>query len=154
MSQEVEGLVETSTNFASVKTNADEIYLEFFSRSSTESAKEELALQIEALFRLAGAKEVKYEGSYQGWAPNADSQLLKLAVAQWEGLYGVEPKVEAIHAGLECGLFLKVRPDMEMISYGPTLKDVHSPRECCHIPAVQKGWDFTVALLKAIAADK
>ena len=154
MSQEVEGLVETSTNFASVKTNADEIYLEFFSRSSTESSKEELALQIEAIFRLAGAKEVKYEGSYQGWAPNADSQLLKLAVAQWEGLYGVEPKVEAIHAGLECGLFLKVRPDMEMISYGPTLKDVHSPRECCHIPAVQKGWDFTVALLKAIAADK
>ena len=103
---------------------------------------------------MAGAKEVKYEGSYQGWAPNADSQLLKLAVAQWEGLYGVEPKVEAIHAGLECGLFLKVRPDMEMISYGPTLKDVHSPRECCHIPAVQKGWDFTVALLKAIATDK
>ncbi|UKI44795.1 MAG: beta-Ala-His dipeptidase [Porphyromonadaceae bacterium] len=100
--------------------------------------KEELALQIEALFRLAGAKEVKYEGSYQGWAPNADSQLLKLAVAQWEGLYGVEPKVEAIHAGLECGLFLKVRPDMEMISYGPTLKDVHSPRECLPYPCSAK----------------
>ncbi len=154
MSQEVEGLVETSTNFASVKTGADTIYIEFFSRSSTESSKEELALQIEALFTLAGAKEVKYEGSYQGWAPNTDSRLLKLAVAQWEHLYGVEPKVEAIHAGLECGLFLKVAPHMEMISYGPTLKDVHSPRECCHIPAVQKGWDFTVALLKAIAADK
>ena len=154
MSQEVEGLVETSTNFASVKTNASDIYLEFFSRSSTESSKDELALQIEALFTLAGAKEVRSEGSYQGWAPNAESELLKLAVSQWKALYGVEPKVEAIHAGLECGLFLKVRPDMEMISYGPTLQDVHSPRERCHIPAVQKGWDFTVALLNAIAADK
>ena len=146
--------METSTNFASVKTNASDIYLKFFSRSTTESSKDELALQIEALFTLAGAKEVKSEGSYQGWAPNAESELLKLAVSQWKALYGVEPKVEAIHAGLECGLFLKVRPDMEMISYGPTLKDVHSPRERCHIPAVQKGWDFTVALLNAIAADK
>ena len=154
MSAEVAGLVETSTNFASIKTKEDTIYIEMFSRSSVESGKAELVGQIEALYTLAGAREVGSEGSYQGWAPNADSAILNVAVEEWEKLYGVKPEVVAIHAGLECGLFLQQRPDMDMISYGPTLQFVHSPQERCHIPAVQKGWDFTVAIIKAVAAGK
>ncbi len=153
MSMEIDGLVETSTNFASIKTLEDKktIYVELFTRSSLESRKFELMHQIEAVFKLAGAREVISEGSYQGWAPNLDNKILKIAVEQWKKLYGVEPVVEAIHAGLECGLFLKVCPHMDMISYGPTLENVHSPQERCHIPAVQKSWDFTVEILKSVA---
>ena len=156
MSHEVEGLVETSTNFASIKTlEADKtIYIEQFTRSSLESRKFELAHQIEALYKLAGAREIVEEGSYQGWAPNMESRLLKDAREMWEKLFNEKPIVNAIHAGLECGLFLKAAPHMEMISYGPTLENVHSPQERCHIPPVQKAWDFTVALLKAIAEEK
>lgn len=83
-----------------------------------------------------------------------DSKILQVAIDCWEKLYGVKPVVEAIHAGLECGLFLQAAPHMDMISYGPTLQDVHSPAERCHIPAVQKGWDFTKAILNAVAAGK
>ena len=154
MSMEIEGLVETSTNLASIKMRDGKFVVEAFSRSAVESRKMELVAQIEAVMRLAGANEVLREGSYQGWEPRMDSALLHLAVASWEKLYGVKPVVEAIHAGLECGLFLQAAPHMEMISYGPTLQDVHSPAERCHIPAVQKGWDFTVELLKEIAAGK
>ena len=110
--------------------------------------------QISAIFDLAGASEILQEGGYQGWEPRQDSHILQIAINEWEALYGVKPKVEAIHAGLECGLFLKAAPHMDMISFGPTLQDVHSPQERCHIPAVQKGWDFTVAILKAVAAGK
>ncbi|MBQ1737086.1 MAG: M20/M25/M40 family metallo-hydrolase, partial [Muribaculaceae bacterium] len=88
-----------------------------------------------------------------GWAPNNDSRLLADAVAMWEKLFGVKPVVEAIHAGLECGLFLKARPDMEMISFGPTLRDVHSPAERCHIPAVDKAWKQVQNILKVIAEE-
>ena len=154
MSMEIEGLVETSTNLASIKMRDGKFVVEAFSRSAVESRKIELVEQIEAVMRLAGANEVLREGSYQGWEPRMDSALLHLAVASWEKLYGVKPVVEAIHAGLECGLFLQAAPHMEMISYGPTLQDVHSPAERCHIPAVQKGWDFTVELLREIAAGK
>ena len=154
MSMEIEGLVETSTKLASIKMRNGQFVVEAFSRSAVESRKMELVEQIEAVMRLAGANETLREGSYQGWEPRMDSALLHLAVASWEKLYGVKPVVEAIHAGLECGLFLQAAPHMEMISYGPTLQDVHSPAERCHIPAVQKGWDFTVELLKEIAAGK
>ena len=83
-----------------------------------------------------------------------ESRLLKDAREMWEKLFNEKPIVNAIHAGLECGLFLKAAPHMEMISYGPTLENVHSPQERCHIPPLQKAWDFTVALLKAIAEEK
>lgn len=156
MCHDIDDLVQTSTNLACVKTLADkkEIYIEQFTRSSIESQKFELAHQIEATYKLAGAREVREEGSYQGWEPNLDNHILKVAVESWEKLYGVKPIVNAIHAGLECGLFMKVRPDMDMISYGPTLQNVHSPKERCHIPAVQKAWDFTIDILKQVAAGK
>ncbi|MBP5562375.1 MAG: aminoacyl-histidine dipeptidase [Muribaculaceae bacterium] len=151
MSLDVEGLTETSTNLASVKIlEPGKIEVVTSQRSAVESRKYEIAHRIETLFKMAGG-EVRHTDGYQGWAPNPESKLLKIAIDDWKKLYGVEPTVEAIHAGLECGLFLKVAPHMEMISYGPTLKDVHSPKERVHIPAVQKFWDFTVAMLHTIA---
>ena len=150
MSLELEGLVETSTNLASIKMEGDDkIVVTTSQRSAIESRKYDIAHRVEQTFKLGGA-EVRHTDGYQGWAPSMDNKILKTAVDVWEKLYGVKPKVEAIHAGLECGLFLKVCPHMDMISYGPTLQNVHSPKERCHIPAVQKFWDFTVGILQAV----
>ena len=154
MSMEIPGLVETSTNLASVKMReGNQIVVEMFHRSSIESGKYDLTHKCETIFRLAGANEIISEGGYQGWEPIADSHLLTVAQEQWEKLFGIKPEVRAIHAGLECGLFLKARPDMEMISFGPTLRDVHSPAERCHIPAVEKAWKQVQAILKALAEE-
>ena len=154
MSMEIPGLVETSTNLASVKMReGNQIVVEMFHRSSIESGKYDLTHKCETIFRLAGANEIISEGGYQGWEPIADSHLLTVAQEQWEKLFGVKPEVRAIHAGLECGLFLKARPDMEMISFGPTLRDVHSPAERCHIPAVDKAWKQVQAIIKALAEE-
>ncbi len=152
MSMAVPGLVESSTNLASIKIHdGKRIEIVTSQRSDVDSRKFDVAHRVGAIFKMAGADEVRHTDGYQGWTPNPDSALLKIAVDQWEKLYGVKPVIEAIHAGLECGLFLKVAPHMEMISYGPTLKDVHSPKERVHIPAVQKFWDFTVEILKTVA---
>ncbi len=153
-SLELEGLVETSTNLSSVKMKEEGVIEVVTSqRSAVESRKLDACHRVETVFKLGGGK-VRHSDGYQGWAPNKNSKILQTAIGIWKGLYGVEPKVEAIHAGLECGLFLKVLPHLDMISYGPTLKDVHSPKERCHIPAVQKSWDFTLGILKAVAAEK
>lgn len=152
MSLAVEGLVESSTNLASIKVHdGNRLEIVTSQRSDVESRKFDVAHRVETVFKIAGADRVWHTDGYQGWTPNPESALLKIAVDQWNKLYGVKPKIEAIHAGLECGLFLKVAPHMEMISYGPTLRDVHSPKERVHIPAVQKFWDFTVAIIKAVA---
>ena len=154
MSMEIPGLVETSTNLASVKMReGNQIVVEMFHRSSIESGKYDLTHKCETIFRMAGANEIISEGGYQGWEPIADSHLLTVAKDSWEKLFGVRPEVRAIHAGLECGLFLKARPDMEMISFGPTLRDVHSPAERCHIPAVDKAWKQVQNILKVIAEE-
>ncbi len=122
-------------------------------RSAVESRKLDACHRVETIFKLGGGK-VRHSDGYQGWAPNKNSKILQTAISVWKGLYGVEPKVEAIHAGLECGLFLKVLPHLDMISYGPTLKNVHSPKESCYIPAVQKSWDFTLGIINAVAQEK
>ena len=154
VSLEMEGLTETSTNLSSVKMKEEGVIEVVTSqRSAVESRKLDAARRIETVFKLGGGK-VRHSDGYQGWAPNKNSQILKKAVAVWKELFGVEPVVDAIHAGLECGLFLKVLPHLDMISYGPTLKNVHSPSECCHIPAVQKSWDFTVKLINVVANEK
>lgn len=151
VSLELEGLTETSTNLSSVKMKEEGVIEVVTSqRSAVESRKLDACHRVETVFKLGGGK-VRHSDGYQGWAPNKNSQILKTAIKVWDNLYGVEPKVEAIHAGLECGLFLKVLPHLDMISYGPTLKNVHSPSECCHIPAVQKSWDFTLGIIDAVA---
>lgn len=140
MSRDIEGLVETSTNLASVKMKGDnQIVVTTSQRSSVESRKWDIANRVEALFVLAGA-DVKHGEGYPGWQPNMDSKILHIASDAYEELYGVRPKVMAIHAGLECGLFLQSHPNMDMVSFGPTLRDVHSPSERMHIPAVERFW--------------
>ena len=129
MSQDIAGLVETSTNLAAVFMNVPgEIKVTTSQRSSTDSAKKFMADKVEAAFLLAGA-EVSHSDPYPGWTPNMDSHILDVTVASYRKLFGVEPEVKAIHAGLECGLFLTKFPDLDMISFGPTLRGVHAPGE-------------------------
>ncbi len=150
MSRAMPGLVETSTNLASVKrTAAGHIDVVSSQRSSVESAKWDAAHTVEAIFRLAGAEVIHSDG-YPGWAPNPDSHLLKVSVECYKKLFGTEPKVRAIHAGLECGLFLEKYPDLEMVSFGPTLRGVHSPDERMEIATVDKFWRLLVELLKEL----
>lgn len=151
MSHELEGLVETSTNLASVKMLPDnKILITTSQRSSVESRKWDIARQIEALFLLAGA-EVSHGDGYPGWQPNMNSPIMHIASEAYEELYGVKPAIKAIHAGLECGLFLTKYPHLDMVSFGPTLRGVHSPSEKMHIPAVEKFWNQLVLILKKVA---
>ncbi len=154
MSHDLEGLVETSTNLASVKMLPDnEILVTTSQRSSVESRKYDIANQVEALFTLAGA-EVSHGDGYPGWAPNMNSPIMKIASDAYEELYGVKPAIKAIHAGLECGLFLTKYPHLDMVSFGPTLRGVHSPSEKMHIPAVERFWNQLVLILKKVSETK
>ena len=140
MSRDLEGLVETSTNLASVKMKADsQIVVTTSQRSSVDSRKIDIANQVEAVFTLAGATVEHGEG-YPAWTPNLDSPIMKIASDAYEELYGVRPAIKAIHAGLECSLFQQNYPGLDMVSFGPTLRDVHSPSERMHIPAVERFW--------------
>lgn len=149
MSHAVEGLVETSTNLASVKFGDKGIVVTTSQRSSVESAKRYAAQTVEAVLRLAGA-EVEHSEGYPGWMPNPDSHVLRVAEQCYERLYGVQPRVRAIHAGLECGLFLEKYPHLDMVSFGPTLRSPHSPAERAHIPSVARFYDFLVAALAQV----
>lgn len=129
MSADIPGLVETSTNLASVKMSGNNrVRVGTSQRSSVTSERRAAAQKVEAAFLLAGA-EVTHESEYPGWKPKLDSGILKRSVASYRRLFGVEPAVKAIHAGLECGLFLEKYPDLDMISFGPTLRGVHAPGE-------------------------
>lgn len=151
MSHDLEGLVETSTNLASVKMLPDsQILVTTSQRSSVESRKYDIAYQVEALFLLAGAKVTHGDG-YPGWTPNMNSPIMKIASDAYEELYGVKPAIKAIHAGLECGLFLTKYPHLDMVSFGPTLRGVHSPSEKMHIPAVERFWNQLCLILKKVA---
>jgi dipeptidase D len=142
--------VETSTNLASVKMTDDfKIVVGTSQRSSVESAKHAIADQVAAVFRLAGAEVVHGEG-YPGWAPNPDSKILKVALESYRSLFGKEAKIKAIHAGLECGLFLEKYPYLDMISFGPTLRNVHSPDERIEIKTVALWWQHLLDILKKI----
>jgi dipeptidase D len=151
MSHDIKGLVETSTNLASVKMKDDRIIIGTSQRSSIESAKESIANQVASTFLLAGAVVTQGDG-YPGWAPNPDSQILKTAKDSYKQLFNKEPKIKAIHAGLECGLFLEKYPHLDMISFGPTLRDVHSPNERIQIDTVDLWWQHLLCLLKNIPA--
>lgn len=150
MSFAMKGLVETSTNLASVKfLPKNKIQVVTSQRSSVESAKRYAARTVEGTFCLAGAKVVHSDG-YPGWAPNPQSHLLDVAADTYRRLFAKEPVVRAIHAGLECGLFLEKYPHLEMISFGPTLRGVHSPDERLEIATVDKFWRHLVLLLSEL----
>jgi len=150
MSFAMPGLVETSTNLASVKfAEGNQIKVVSSQRSSVESSKHYAARTVDTVFALAGA-EVWHGDGYPGWAPNPNSHLLEVAVESYKELFGKEPIVRAIHAGLECGLFLEKYPHLEMISFGPTLRGVHSPDERLEIATVEKFWRHLVAVLEKL----
>ena len=152
MSHDIEGLVETSTNLASVKMGDDStIIVGTSQRSSIESCKNMIANQVASVFKLAGA-QVTHGDGYPGWAPNPDSKILKVAQETYKRLFNKDAKIMAIHAGLECGLFLEKYPNLDMISFGPTLRDVHSPNERIQIDTVGLWWSHLLELLKNIPA--
>ena len=138
MSQEIENFVETSTNLASVKmTEPGVIRIGSSQRSCVTAARRAAAAKMEACFVLAGAT-VRHEGEYPGWAPATVSPVRDACVASYKKLFGVEPKVKAIHAGLECGLFTEKFPGLDMISFGPTLRGVHAPGERLELASLDK----------------
>ena len=142
-------LVETSNNVASVVTTDDEIKIVCSQRSNVMSNLENQANTIRATFELAGA-EIKQKDPYPAWKMNPNSQLTKTVVETYKKLFNKEPKVLGIHAGLECGLFSERYPNLDMVSFGPTLRGVHSPDERLHIPTVQMVWDHLLEILKNI----
>ena len=146
MSQDIKGLVETSTNLASVRmTDSGIIKVVTSQRSSTNSAKKMIAAKVRANFEAAGA-EVEHQYEYPGWKPDTSSHVLHECVESYKRLFGVEPIVKAIHAGLECGLFLEKFPGLDMISFGPTLLGVHAPGERMELASLDK----FVALLEDV----
>lgn len=149
MSSVVPGLVETSNNMAMVKIYRGEVAVNCLLRSSVESSKMALAAKIKAAFKLAGIP-VDLEGGYNGWAPNPNSEIRKTMMEVYTSMFGAEPKIMAIHAGLECGILGGTYPNWDMVSMGPTLLSPHSPDERAYIPSVQKVWDFLKAVLEAI----
>ena len=149
MSDAVPGLVETSDNMAMVYIGEGRAFIKSLLRSSVDSAKEALAVKMAAVFTLAGMK-VSFSGGYSGWAPNADSPILRTMKDVYKDLFGSEPKVMAIHAGLECGILGGTYPHWDMISCGPTLLSPHSPDERAYIPSVPKMWKYLKAVLENI----
>jgi len=153
-SQDIPGLVETSANLA-VLNDEDRDFVELVTsqRSSVESAKRDIANRVEALIALAGGVTGHSEG-YPGWKPNKDSEILGISEAIYKKLFNTDPEVKAIHAGLECGLFLQKYPDLDMISFGPTIKGAHTPDERINIETVGKFWDFLLEILLQVPENK
>ena len=144
MSQDIPDLVETSTNLAAVRMQRQGVIEVITSqRSSTGSARKMMADKVEASFLLAGAK-VEHSSEYPGWKPNLDSKILKVCVESYKRLFGSEPEVKAIHAGLECGLFGEKFGDLDMISFGPTLRGVHAPGERLDLASLDKFTDHLI----------
>lgn len=147
MSHSIPGLVETSTNLASIKFIQDnQILVTTSQRSSTSSSKVDVGNMVQSVFRLANASVVHTSG-YPGWTPNTNSTILSITKSSYQKLFGAEPVVRAIHAGLECGLFLEKYPNLDMISFGPTIKGAHSPDERLDIETTDKFWKLLVDVL-------
>ncbi|MCA1756516.1 MAG: aminoacyl-histidine dipeptidase [Bacteroidales bacterium] len=152
-SETMEDLVETSTNLASIKFAKDNtIRIVTSQRSSSDSAKEELSTRIERIFRESGA-EVYHPDGYPGWQPDTNSEILRITKESYLHNFGSEPVVRAIHAGLECGLFLEKFPGLDMISFGPTIKGAHTPEERISIKSTVRFWTLLTDLLTRIPAE-
>ena len=148
MSSKMPGMVETSTNLASVKfSTGNKIEITTSQRSDVDSEKYNIGQMVGTTLTLANFK-IEHSDGYPGWAPNPSSEILAIAVDSYKKLFGVDPIVRSIHAGLECGLFLEKYPNMDMISFGPTLKDVHSPDEKINIETVEKFWKHLLDIIK------
>lgn len=146
-SGDIEGLVETSLNMGVMKVDDEKLHMTFAIRSSVDSAKEYLADRMEALMKLAGGTAVR-EGEYPGWAYKPDSKLRERCVNVYERMYGKKPVVQAIHAGLECGMFVGKLPELDCISFGPDMYNLHTSEEHFDIASVKRTYEFVCELLK------
>ncbi len=149
MSPEVEGLVETSNNVARVEVKNGKISISCLTRSSVESSKDDLTNQLQSAFELADF-EVELSGDYPGWAPNRNSDILKVLDGIYEKMNNEKANIAACHAGLECGIIGQHYPEMDMISFGPTIRGAHSPDERASISSAQKYWKFVLEILRNI----
>ncbi|MCM1034388.1 MAG: aminoacyl-histidine dipeptidase [Paludibacter sp.] len=149
MIPEIPDVVETSNNLAVINTTDNAVTILCLTRSSVESRKEEVQEMIESCFALAGAK-VEFSGSYPGWKPNLNSRILGLMQNVYQSEFGTAPRVITIHAGLECGIIGRNYPDMDMISFGPTIMHPHSPDEKVNIASVEKFYRFLTATLQQL----
>jgi dipeptidase D len=151
MSNDIPGLVETSNNLAVVETAGKNINIVTSQRSSVASENVDMTNMVTSVFLLSGA-EVSYGDGYPGWKPDISSGILKVFKSTFNQMYGKEPQVTAIHAGLECGIIKEKYPDMDMISFGPTMFGVHSPDEKLQISTVPEFYNQLVNVLKNIPA--
>jgi len=149
MSADIPGLVETSTNVAVIKTAKDAIKIATSQRSSVASEINDLSRSVSSIFELGGAR-VEHADAYPGWKPDLASPILGVAKSAFRALYGKDPEVKAIHAGLECGIIGERIPGMDMVSLGPTLEAVHSPDEKIFIDTVERFWNFLLEILKGV----
>ncbi len=149
MSKEMEGLVEASNNIAKVNLSNGTIQIECLTRSSVEESKSEVANLLKQVFENEGF-EVEFSGSYPGWQPNANSPILKVMEKLYEDIFNTKPAVVACHAGLECGILGTNYPEMDMISFGPTIQGAHSPDERASISSSQRFWKYLLEILKNI----
>ena len=149
MSQSIDGLVETSSSLARVILKDGSFITQSLQRSSVDSSKLDISKTVGASFLNIGA-DVEHSGSYPGWAPNTDSEILDVMVSLYKKMFNSNPKVQACHAGLECGILNERYPGLDMISFGPTIKNPHSPDEKVHIKSVEKFWNLLIEVLKVI----
>jgi dipeptidase D len=146
MSNDIKGLVETSTNLAIVKTENGVANIYCMMRSSVDSARESLAQRMVAICELAGVN-IELSGDYPGWKPNMNSPILKVAQDVYNKKWGKTPEIKAVHAGLECGILGAIYPNWDIISFGPTILGLHSPDEKVNIASVEKFWEFLTLVL-------
>ena len=146
---ELNGMVETSSNIASIHSSEKNIDILSSQRSNVMSNLDNMCATIQAVFELAGAEAISSDG-YPAWKMKANSKLTEIVVESYKKLFGKAPIVRGIHAGLECGLFSERYPNLDMVSFGPTLRFVHTPDERLHIPTVQMVWDHLLDILKNI----
>ncbi len=146
MSDEIHGVVETSLNVGVINTKKNKITTLCLIRSLIDSGRSQVQSMLTSVAKLAGAK-IEFSGAYPGWKPDADSEIMQVFGDTYEGIYGRRPNIMVIHAGLECGLFKEPYPNMDMISFGPTIKSPHSPDERVHIESVALYWEQMVAIL-------
>ncbi|MEQ9346385.1 MAG: aminoacyl-histidine dipeptidase [Thalassospira sp.] len=151
MSTSVEGVVETSINLAIIKLSDGKADVTLSARSSINSARDAIREAATAVFENIGAS-VEWGDAYPGWKPNANSEVVELMKSVHRDMFGKDPEIRVIHAGLECGVLGSKYPHWDMVSFGPTIKRAHSPDECVHVPSVARFWDYLLAALKAIPA--
>ena len=153
MSFEIENLVQTSLNLGIMKTEGQQVSFSFSVRSSVETEKRALVDQITCLMEQLGGT-VTCSGEYPAWEYCPDSSLRDLMVEIYEEQYGEKPVIQALHAGVECGIFTSKLPGLDCVSFGPDMKDIHTPKESMDVASVKRTWEYTLGILKRLRQEQ